>query len=52
VKLLFEGDLLETAVDAHLHTLYHDPVALDGLGQLLLAFDIAALGALNDERRS
>ena len=37
---ILEGDLLETAVDAQLHTLYHDPEALDGLGQLLLAYDI------------
>ncbi len=37
---IVEGPLLETAVDAHLHTLYHDPEALDGLGQLLLAYEI------------
>ena len=37
---ILEGDLLETAVDAQLHTLYHDSEALDGLGQLLLAYDI------------
>lgn len=37
---ILEGDLLETAVDAQLHTLYHDPQALEGLGQLLLAYDI------------
>lgn len=37
---ILEGDLLETAVDAQLHTLYHDPMALDGLGQLLMAYDI------------
>lgn len=37
---ILEGDLLETAVDTRLHTLYHDPLALDGLGQLLLAYDI------------
>ena len=37
---ILEGDLLETAVDTHLHTLYHDPDALEGLGQLLLAYDI------------
>lgn len=37
---ILEGDLLETAVDAQLHTLYHDPLALDSLGQLLLAYNI------------
>ena len=37
---ILEGDLLETAVDAQLHTLYHDPLTLNGLGQLLLAYDI------------
>ena len=37
---ILEGELLETAVDAHLYTLYHDPVALDGLGQLLLAYNM------------
>lgn len=37
---ILEGALLETAVDTQLHTLYHDPAALDGLGQLLLAYDI------------
>lgn len=37
---ILEGDLLQTAVDVQLHTLYHDPLALDGLGQLLLAYDI------------
>ncbi len=37
---ILEGDLLETAVDAQLHTIYYDPLALDGLGQLLLAYDI------------
>lgn len=37
---ILEGDLLETAVAAHLHTLYHDPLALNGLGQLLFAYNI------------
>ncbi|MCB8976612.1 MAG: dihydrofolate reductase family protein [Ardenticatenaceae bacterium] len=37
---IVEGALLETAVDAHLFTLYHDPEALDGLGQLLHTYDI------------
>ena len=38
--LLAFFDLLKTAVDAQLHTLYHDPAALDGLGQLLLSYNI------------
>ncbi len=37
---ILEGDLLETAVDTQLHTLYYDPQALNGLGQLLLAYDL------------
>lgn len=37
---ILEGPLLETAVDARLFSLYHDPAALDGLGQLLLAYDV------------
>lgn len=37
---IVEGALLETAVDAHLLTLYHDPEALNGLGQLLLAYEM------------
>ena len=37
---ILEGDLLETVVDAQLHTLYHDPQALDGLGQLLFAYNL------------
>ncbi|MBK8899769.1 MAG: dihydrofolate reductase family protein [Anaerolineaceae bacterium] len=37
---IVEGPLLETAVDTKLYTVYHDPEALDGLGQLLLAYDI------------
>ncbi|WP_420627985.1 RibD family protein [Candidatus Leptofilum sp.] len=38
---ILEGDLLETAVNAQLHTIYHDPKAMDGLGQILLAYNIA-----------
>lgn len=37
---ILEGELLETAVDGQLHTLYYDPEALTGLGQLLLAYDL------------
>lgn len=37
---ILEGGLLATAVDTQLTTLYHDPEALDGLGQLLLAYDV------------
>ena len=37
---ILEGDLLETAVDAQLKTIYHDPEALGGLGQLLLTYDV------------
>ncbi|MFZ1400930.1 MAG: dihydrofolate reductase family protein [Candidatus Promineifilaceae bacterium] len=37
---ILEGRVLETAVDAQLHTLYHDPEALNGLGQLLHSYDI------------
>ena len=39
---ILEGELLATAVDAQLSTVYHDAEALDGLGQLLLAYDIVA----------
>lgn len=39
---ILEGDLLETAVDTQLHTLYWDSAAQNGLGQLLLAYDIIA----------
>ncbi|WP_420644485.1 RibD family protein [Candidatus Leptofilum sp.] len=42
---ILEGDLLETAVDAQLHTIYYDAKAIDGLGQLLLAYDIGKKGA-------
>jgi riboflavin biosynthesis pyrimidine reductase len=37
---ILEGDLLQTAVDAKLHALYHDPVALEGIGQLLFVYDL------------
>lgn len=47
---ILEGDLLETAVDAQLHTIYHDPDALDGLGQLLLAYDIKLPAAAGQQR--
>jgi riboflavin biosynthesis pyrimidine reductase len=40
---ILEGELLETAVNLKLHTLYHDPEAVQGLGQLLLAYDIINL---------
>ncbi|MBK8935570.1 MAG: dihydrofolate reductase family protein [Chloroflexi bacterium] len=38
---ILEGALLETAVDMTLHTLYYDPQALNGLGQLLTAYNRA-----------
>lgn len=40
---ILEGDLLETAVDAQLYSVYHDSRALDSLGQLLLTYDIVPL---------
>ncbi|GAB4270279.1 MAG: hypothetical protein Kow0080_14590 [Candidatus Promineifilaceae bacterium] len=36
---ILEGALLETAVSFHLHTLYHDPHGLNGLGQLFLSYN-------------
>ncbi len=36
-----DGDLLPTAVGMTLHSLYHDPQALDGLGQLFAAYNRA-----------
>jgi riboflavin biosynthesis pyrimidine reductase len=36
---MVEGSLFEPAVDLQLHTLYHDPHALDGLGQILIAYN-------------
>ena len=39
-----EGDLLEPAVDFRLNTVYYDPVALDGLGQMLTSYDKASSG--------
>ncbi len=38
---LVDGPLLEPAVGFRLSTLYLDPVALDGLGQLLVSYDVA-----------
>lgn len=37
---IVEGDLLETAVNLQLHTLYYDPKAVQGISQLLLAYNI------------
>ena len=37
---ILEGGLLDTAVNTKLYSLYHDPDALIGLGQLLFAYDI------------
>jgi riboflavin biosynthesis pyrimidine reductase len=37
---ILEGALLETAADAQLNTVYYDSQALDGLGQLLFAYNI------------
>jgi len=34
-----DGPLLETAVDLQIHTVYFDPHALNGLGQLFVAYD-------------
>ena len=40
-----EGDLLETAVDLQINTVYLDPHALDGLGQLFVSYDcVSAAG--------
>lgn len=36
-----DGDLFPTAVGMTLHSLYHDPQALDGLGQLFAAYNRA-----------
>lgn len=36
---LVEGELLDPAVDLKLYALYYDPHALDGLGQLFLAYN-------------
>lgn len=38
---IVEGDLLAPAVGMTLHTVYFDPHALDGLGQLLVSYDRA-----------
>jgi len=37
---LVEGELLDPATDLKLHTLYFDPHALNGQGQLFLAYDL------------
>ncbi len=36
---IVEGDLLTTAVDLQINTIYLDPSALDGLGQLFVSYD-------------
>jgi riboflavin biosynthesis pyrimidine reductase len=36
---IVEGPLLETAVDLKINTVYLDPQALDGLGQLFVSYD-------------
>lgn len=36
---IVEGGLFDTAVSFTLNTLYHDPAALDGLGQLFLSYN-------------
>jgi riboflavin biosynthesis pyrimidine reductase len=36
---IVEGTLLEPATDLRINTIYLDPYALDGLGQLLLSYD-------------
>jgi riboflavin biosynthesis pyrimidine reductase len=38
---IVEGELLEPAKDFHLRSLYLDPHALDGSGQLLTTYDRA-----------
>ncbi|MGH2538704.1 MAG: RibD family protein, partial [Candidatus Promineifilaceae bacterium] len=35
------GHLFEPAIDLSLHSLYHDPHGLDGLGQLFAAYSCA-----------
>lgn len=41
---IVKGPLLKPAVDLKLNTLYYDPVALDGLGQLFASYDLVAAG--------
>lgn len=36
---IVEGELLEPPLNFHLHSLYHDPHALEGAGQLFTAFN-------------
>jgi riboflavin biosynthesis pyrimidine reductase len=36
---IVDGDLFEPAIDFQLEALYHDPHALDGLGQMLVSYD-------------
>jgi riboflavin biosynthesis pyrimidine reductase len=38
---IVEGELFSPAVDMRLSALYHDPIALDGAGQLFAAYDNA-----------
>ncbi|VAW42539.1 2,5-diamino-6-ribosylamino-pyrimidinone 5-phosphate reductase homolog [hydrothermal vent metagenome] len=38
---ILEGDLLETAVNLKLHTMYYDPEAIQEVGQLLLAYNVS-----------
>ena len=38
---IVEGELLETAVGLNLYSLYYDPYALKGAGQLFAAYDLA-----------
>lgn len=38
---ILEGELLETAVNLKLHTMYYDPEAIQGVGQLLLAYNVS-----------
>jgi riboflavin biosynthesis pyrimidine reductase len=37
---IVDGDLFPTAIDASLHAVYHDPHALDGLGQLYTSYEL------------
>ena len=39
---ILEGDPLQPPVDMKLDALYFDPVALDGLGQMFAAYDVAS----------
>ena len=46
---IVEGGLLETAVDFTLNSVYFDPVALNGLGQLYLSYNTAIAERLFDK---